>query len=55
MVFSDEEEEEEDEQAITSLPPLWADTGSGRAALIGPGSWGTNEKPPKHRFATVNP
>lgn len=47
MVCSEEEEEEDGQKAITSLPPLWTDTGPGRAALIGAGTCGTNEGPPK--------
>lgn len=47
MVCSEEEEEEDGQKAITSPPPLWTDTGPGRAALIGAGTCGTNEEPPK--------
>lgn len=57
MVFSNEEEEEDEDgqKAITSLPPLWTDTGPGRAALIVAGSWGTNEEPPKTQVSYCKP
>lgn len=50
-----EEEDKDGQKAITSLLPLWTDTGPGRAALIGTGSWWTNEELPKTQASYCKP